>query len=200
MNAVWWLVLAVGVATGVVGVIALFRLKATGEHALKLGDSFEIKSNSAGWSLTVIGLLIVVYSAYQLTVSHLAVTDVALTTDGRSGTEFTARCPTSFPLEGVITIANGGGDVQYRLRSQESLDGAVVEGPVHTLTYSTAGTKTIRDQVLFTVPEGEVYRKIWLQVVSPDTTSSTPVEFRGVCDPTLPPGPTLPPPNVTPPS
>ncbi|OFE17156.1 hypothetical protein BA895_16945 [Humibacillus sp. DSM 29435] len=196
----WFAVLVIGLVFAVVGAVALFKLREPGEHSLHIGDTLTLKSSSAGWSLTIVGLLMVVGSAYQVSRTIVTVTDVALTTGGRSGSEFQVRCPIAMPLEGSISVDGDGGVVQYRLNSQDGLDLPVTEGKVRSLTFKGSGTKTIRDQVEFSIPEGEVYRKVWLQVVSPDTTTSDPVEFRGVCDPTLPPGPTLPPPNVGPPS
>lgn len=199
MRGVWFAVLAIGLIFAVVGAVALFSFRTPGEHSLAIGKHLTLKSTSEGWSLTIVGLLMVAGSAYQVARTSVAVSDVVLTTDGRSTTEFYTRCPVAFPLEGAISVVGDAGVVQYRLNSQDGMNSPIVEGDVQALSFDGSGTKTIRDQVQFVVPEGEVYRKVWLQVVSPDATTSEPVEFRGVCDPTLPPGPTVPPPDVSPP-
>lgn len=199
MNAVWWLVLAVGVATGVVGVIALFRLKATGEHALKLGDSFEIKSNSAGWSLTVIGLLIVVLGipAHGLAPCrdrrrahdrrpvghrvHRALPDLVPAGRSHHDRQRGRRCAVPPSQPGVARRCRRGRSCPHPHLFDGRHQDHPRPGPVHGargrgLPEDLASSGQSRYHVL------------------------DPVEFRGVCDPTLPPGPTLPPPNVTPPS
>jgi hypothetical protein len=193
-----WLLIILGAALVVLGGIALFLLK-TSENSEIDFKVFKITTPVPGIAVAAIGIGAILLGTKEIPVSVLSVVNVSLATnDGNlSSIDYgDVLCPMSVELVGSISTSGGSGTVTYRFDKAEGVDGQTVQGAAQTVSFTSPGTVTVRDNEPVTIPEGTVYFREFLTIVSPGDRQSNPVSVTVVCDPTAPPAPPNPPPSV----
>lgn len=121
------------------------------------------------------------------------VVDVSL--DARTR-EFYLRCPTTLFFDGSISVDAGHGQVGYQFVYRSDLDGPETREPVRSVRVDGPSSTPVRYTWTPTIPQGDVFRTVVLEVISPVTRRSSEVTIRGRCDANLPAGPDVPPPDV----
>jgi hypothetical protein len=201
MNA-WYLLAGLGAVLALTGLVAVFKIKGSGDNQLKLPGGIEIKSATPGGFVCAMGVLLAFVGVLQGTHkqgSH--VTSVTLTTDtGGNSAQYNVLCPINVELVGAISLTGDPGTVSYRLDRQDGLDGPITPGEVRTVAFDGPGTQKVTFDVPVTIPEGTVYFATRLVTIDPTDLHSDAVQVTVTCNPDLPPGPPGPPPSVSPPS
>lgn len=197
----WFALAALGALLVLVGLLAVFKVRGSGDNVLKLPVGVEIKSATTGGFLAAMGVILCLVGVQQGTRTETRVTSVRLATNtGQDSAQYYVRCPINVPMAGSISVSGDPGTVSYRLDRQDGFNGPITQGRVEALAFEEAGTQSVSFNVPITFPEGEVYFENRLVVIDPTNLQSEPVRISVRCNPYLPPGPPSPPPNVSPPS
>ena len=167
------------------------------EHSESKQHRILIITALIGAVATVLAALITVIGSGKPEQQGLVVTDTSLSLANSDLYQYYAsvRCPITLQLEGNIAVT-APGTVSYRfvrilgLNEPERLD------PVKTVTFDSPGNTKVIYEVTISIPEGEAYTGVMLEIVHPVNRRSNQVDIMVRCDPTLPEGPPGPPPNV----
>jgi heme/copper-type cytochrome/quinol oxidase subunit 2 len=210
MSVAAWLLIILGAALIILGAYAVFKIRAAeGSEAKKSQEAestevsivgITVKTQAPGIAMIVLGIGSIVLGTQVLPVSTLSVVSTSLATyDGNmpSVDYGDVLCPMSVELVGHISTSGGSGTVAYRFDKVEGVDGQTDQGAVQMVSFSSPGTVTVRDTTDVDIPEGTVYFREFLTIVSPGDAQSSPVSVTVTCDPTAPPPPPIPPPTIS---
>lgn len=193
----WLLLAALGGVLVLTGIVAVFKVKTSGDHEIEFAG-VKIKSSAPGVFIVALGAVLAFLGVQHGTMkagSH--VTAVVLQTDaGQGSATYNVRCPMSVGLVGQISLSGDPGDVSYRLDRQDGLDGPIAKGTVQTIAFRSAGTERVRLTVPVTIPEGTVTFLGRLVTIDPTTAASDQVAISVTCNPNFPQGPPGPPPSI----
>lgn len=198
MAAAAWLLILLGAALVVLGGVALFKLKTSENSEVNFGV-VKVKTPVPGIAVVAIGIGAIILGTKEIPVSSFSVVNASLATSDSNLTSIQygdVQCPMSVELVGNISTSGGSGTVAYRFDKVEGVDGQTVQGSVQMVSFSSPGTATVRDSEDVTIPEGTVYFREFLTIVSPGDRQSNPVSVTVVCDPNALPAPPNPPPSV----